>query len=75
MRDKEGIIVFNRLDIQLLNKKYCGDYLTPKEITTIKGICSPDSWDRVDDGGLEGCLSPLIQAIITIIKLVRGDRS
>lgn len=75
MRDKEGIIVFNRLDIQLLNKRYCGGYLTPKEITTIKGVCSPDSWERVDDGGWEGCLSPLIKAVVDIIKLVKEDRS
>lgn len=67
------IMKFTDRDIQLLSKKYLGKSVTPKEMALIKATCSPDSWARVDDGGWEGCLSPFIQAIVDVIKLVRRD--
>ncbi len=67
-------IAFYYDDIQGLSKKYFGDELTGKEMTELERICSPNAWERVDDGGYEGCLGQLISAVVSIIGLVRADR-
>lgn len=70
----DTMINFSEKEIQKLSKKYFGDELTKKELGYLATICSPQDWSRVDDGGYEGCLGLLIQAITAIIGLTRQDR-
>jgi hypothetical protein len=68
------IIKFDEVDIQYLSLKCFGDQLTQREVKDMEQICSPAQWSKVDDGGYEGALAPLIQAVTNIIGLVRMDR-
>ena len=71
---REPIIQFDEVDIQRLSLKHFGDFLTTKEIEELRAVCSPRSWSKVDDGGWEGCLAHLLQAVLSVISTVRGDR-
>jgi len=71
---REPIIQFDEVDIQRLSLKHFGDLLTTKEVEELKAICSPRNWGKVDDGGWEGCLAHLMQAVIAVISVVRMDR-
>lgn len=68
------MIHFDVDDIQELSIKYFGDELTEKELFDLAILCNPDKWSKVDDGGREGALAHLIQAVVTIIGLARVDR-
>lgn len=61
-------------DIQNLSIKYFGDELTEKEMQSLQSICSPQDWCRVDDGGYEGVVAHLLQAIIAVIGIARSER-
>jgi NAD(P)H-flavin reductase len=71
---REPIIKFDEVDIQALSLKHFGDLLTKKEIEDLKAICSPRSWSQVDDGGWEGTTAHLLQAVLSVIQVVRMDR-
>ncbi len=72
--DEDTIIELQVGEIQSLSKKHFGDKLTDKELRVLYSIANVQDLSRVDDGGYEGALAPLIQSVLTLIGLARMDR-
>ena len=68
------MITFTKGDVQDLAIKYYNRPLQDSELATMEAFVSPRSWSKVEDGGYEGCLSPLISSVLGIIQLSMEER-
>lgn len=64
------VIAFHIEDIQTLSEKYFGDKLTEKETKCFRNVCLPNNYEDK----LEESLNHILQAVISIIGLVRQER-